>query len=131
MRSQLTGRTLRRLLAADGYLEFNLPGRAITELQKTGEAGPLEGPRQLLWGVALNQNSQPEAAIKHLEKAARLLPPSARCCAWKELESAYLQVGSHDLAELASKLAGNTEFDQRPVLQQTSTGVEFSAALQR
>jgi len=40
-------------------------------------------------------------------------------------------VGSHDLAELASKLAGNTEFDQRPVLQQTSTGVEFSAALQR
>lgn len=129
MRTQLTTVSLRRLLAADGYLQFQLPHRAIAELEKTGPAGPLEGPRQLLWGIALNQSDHAMQAIPHLEQAARLLPPTARCCAWHELEYAYREVGSEELAELAHTLAGEHSIDIRPQLLQTPYRADLSGNL--
>ena len=59
MRSTITPKTIRRLVAADGYLELNMPERAITELHKVDDAGALEGPRQLLLGLAHKRAGDP------------------------------------------------------------------------
>ena len=55
MRIQMTPKTVRRILSADGYLDLGMPERAIEELDRIEDAGPLEGPVQLLHGIALKQ----------------------------------------------------------------------------
>lgn len=110
MRIQMTPKTVRRLLSADGYLDLGMPERAVEELQKIEDAGPLEGPVQLMHGIALKQVSNHRDAITHLEKAARIMPSPIRRFAWRELVDAYRAVGSEDLAEMAQKLGGDGEF---------------------
>ncbi len=116
MRSQLAPKTVRRLLSADGYLDLNMPERAVAELEKIQEAGPLDGPRHLLHGIALKQLQNHREAISHLEKAARLMPSPVRRFAWKELADSYKAVGSDDLSELATKLAGDCDLQLRIAL---------------
>ena len=43
MRIQMTPKTVRRILSADGYLDLGMPERAVEELDKIEDAGPLEG----------------------------------------------------------------------------------------
>ena len=74
MRIQMTPKTVRRLLSADGYLDLGMPERAIEELEKIADAGPLEGPTKLMYGIALKQIGNFSNAITQLEKAARLMP---------------------------------------------------------
>jgi len=111
MRSQITPKTVRRLVAADGYMALNMPHRAVEELEKVDNAGPLEGPRRLLLGLALKRNGESESAIAHLEKAARLMPSPARRFAWSELASCYRCCGSEEMAELAENLGGDQEYE--------------------
>jgi hypothetical protein len=113
MRIQITPKTVRRLLSADGYLDLGMPRQAIQELGLIQDAGVLEGPRELLFGIALKQVGDNPAAIHHLEKAARLMPSPIRRFAWRELEGAYRAVGSEELAGLAHKLAGDGKFELR------------------
>ena len=110
MRVQMTPKTVRRLLSADGYLDLGMPERAVAELEKIEDAGPLEGPRQLLHGIALKQTQNHRDAINHLERAARIMPSPIRRFAWRELVDAYRAVGSEDLATMAEKLGGDGEF---------------------
>ena len=105
MRIQMTPKTVRRILSADGYLDLGMPERAIEELDRIEDAGPLEGPVQLLHGIALKQTQNHRDAITHLEKAARI-----RRFAWRELVDAYRAVGSDALADMAQKLGGDGEF---------------------
>ena len=116
MRSQLAPKTVRRLLSADGYLDLNMPERAVAELEKIQEAGQLDGPRHLLHGIDLKQLDNHRDAISHLEKAARLIPSPVRRFAWKELADSYKAVGSEDLSELATKLAGDCDLQLRIAL---------------
>ena len=116
MRSSITPKTIRRLVAADGYMELNMPDRAVTELRKVDDAGPLEGPRQLLMGLALKRAGELESAIPHLEQAARKMPSAARRFAWSELVSCYRSVGSQDMADLAETLGGDREYELRTAL---------------
>ena len=116
MRSQVTPKTLRRLVAADGYMALNMPERAFSELEKVQDAGPLEGPRRLLMGLALKRTSELEDAIPHLETAARLMPSPARRFAWSELVSCYRCSGSDELADLAETLGGDREYELRIAL---------------
>ena len=74
MRIQMTPKTVRRLLSADGYLDLGMPEQAVQELEKIADAGPLEGPAQLLHGIALKQTTNFRDAITHLERAARIMP---------------------------------------------------------
>ena len=104
MRSQITPRSVRRLLAADGYMDLNMPDRAIAELEKVQHAGVLEGPRQLMLGIALKQRGDLDEAIPHLEFAARNMPKPVRRFAWQELTECYRAVDSFELAELAESL---------------------------
>jgi predicted Zn-dependent protease len=110
MRIQMTPKTVRRILSADGYLDLGMPERAIEELDRIEDAGPLEGPVQLLHGIALKQTQNHRDAITHLEKAARIMPSPIRQFAWRELVDAYRAVGSDALADMAQKLGGDGEF---------------------
>lgn len=116
MRTTLTPKTVRRLLAADGFLDLNLPADAISELHRITDAGPLEGPRQLLLGIALKADGQTENAILSLERAARIMPAPLRRFAWRELVECYRAVGSEELAELAAKLGGTDDLQLRIAL---------------
>ncbi len=116
MRIQMTPKTVRRLLSADGYLDLGMPDRAIEELEKITNAGPLEGPTQLMHGIALKQVGNFTDAITHLEKAARIMPSPIRPFAWRELVDAYRAVGSMQLAETAKKLGGDGEFQLKIAL---------------
>ena len=132
MRSQITPKTVRRLVAADGYMELNMPQRAVAELQKIDNAGPLEGPRCLLLGLALKRSGDMEAAISPLENAARLMPSPVRRFAWSELAACYRHVGSQDLADLAENLGGNQGFELRialPSAELTISSTEESPEL--
>jgi len=97
MRTTLTPKTVRRLLAADGFLDLNLPAEAISELHRISDAGPLEGPRQLLLGIALKADGRTVDAIRSLERAARIMPAPIRRFAWRELELAGKLGGTDDL----------------------------------
>ncbi len=110
MRIQMTPKTVRRILSADGYLDLGMPERAIEELDRIEDAGPLEGPVQLLHGIALKQTQNHRDAITHLEKAARIMPSPIRRFAWRELVDAYRAVGNDTLADMAQKLGGEGEF---------------------
>ena len=116
MRIQMTPKTVRRLLSADGYIDLGMPERAIEELEKITDAGPLEGPTQLMHGIALKQVGNFTDAITHLEKAARIMPSPIRRFVWRELVDAYRAVGSMQLAETAQKLGGDGEFQLKIAL---------------
>jgi predicted Zn-dependent protease len=116
MRIQMTPKTVRRLLSADGYIDLGMPEKAIEELEKITDAGPLEGPTQLMHGIALKQVGNFTDAITHLEKAARIMPTPIRRFAWRELVDAYRAVGSMKLAEMAQKLGGDGEFQLKIAL---------------
>ncbi len=119
-------KTVRRLLSADGYLDLGMPTQAARELDKITDAGPLEGPRQLLLGIALKQSQNHSLAIQHLEKAARIMPSPIRRFAWKELVEAYRAVGSEELAELAEKLAGDGEYQLKITLPLAEKTVDIA-----
>lgn len=126
MRVQMAPKTVRRLLSADGYLDLGMPTQAARELDKITDAGPLEGPRQLLLGIALKQSQNHSLAIQHLEKAARIMPSPIRRFAWKELVEAYRAVGSEELAELAEKLAGDGEYQLKITLPLAEKTVDIA-----
>lgn len=126
MRVQMAPKTVRRLLSADGYLDLGMPTQAARELDKITDAGPLEGPRQLLLGIALKQSQDHSLAIQHLEKAARIMPSPIRRFAWKELVEAYRAVGSEELAELAEKLAGDGEYQLKITLPLAEKTVDIA-----
>lgn len=116
MRSQITPKSIRRLVAADGYLALNMPERAIAELEKVQDLGPLEGARRLLLGLAWKRSGEQQSAIPHLEQAARLMPSPIRRFAWSELASCYRTAGNDELADLAETLGGDRDFELRIAL---------------
>lgn len=132
MRSAVAPKSIRRLVAADGYLELNMPQRALDELYKIDDAGPLEGPRRMLLGIAHKHLGENTEAIPHLEAAARVMPKPARRFAWSELTTCYRAVGSDDLADLAENLGGPNDFELRialPMAELTITSTESQAEL--
>lgn len=125
MRIQMTPKTVRRLLSADGYMDLGMPQRAIDELEKISDAGPLEGPTQLMHGIALKQIGNFTEAVSRLEKAARIMPTPIRRFAWRELVDAYRAVGSMKLAEMADKLGGSGEFQLKIALPFADTTLDI------
>lgn len=90
---------VRRLAAAEGYLELGLPTYALSELgQIVGDAGPFEGIAQLLKGEALQAEQRFAEAIPALNRAAELFPKPFNQRAWLGLSYCYRKQGDDLLA---------------------------------
>lgn len=109
MRANVSPRTIRNIVAADGYIDLNMPEHALTELEAIDDAGFYEAPRQFLIGRALKMLDRLEEAIRPLEEAARRMPSPYRKLAWAELTECYRHLGSEELAQIAQSLAGSAE----------------------
>ncbi|MFM7059109.1 MAG: hypothetical protein ACKO2P_19535 [Planctomycetota bacterium] len=126
MRTQMTPRAVRRLLAADGYLDLGLADRAAAELENIPAAGPLEGPRLLMLGMAKKQLGDFHGAIGDLEKAARMMPRPTRRFVWRELVEAYHAVGAHELSAMAQELGGDAELQLTIHLPQATGDLQLT-----
>ena len=109
MRANVSPKTIRGIVAADGYIDLNMPGHALEELEGMEDAGLYEAPRQFLIGCALKMLDRLEDAIRPLEEAARRMPSPYRKLAWAELEECYRYLGSDELAQIANSLAGSAK----------------------
>lgn len=98
-------RIVKRLAAAEGYLELGLPNYALTELDVVKEAGPFEAISQLLRGEALQAEERFSEAIPAFNRAAELVPAPFNQRALLGLSRCYRAEGQEDLAAQAEKAA--------------------------
>ncbi len=96
---------VKRLAAAEGYLELGLPEYALTELDTVKEAGPFEAISQLLRGEALQAEERFSEAIPALNKAAELVPAPFNQRALLGLSRCYRAEGNETLAVEAEQAA--------------------------
>lgn len=100
-----TQRTLRRLIAAEGYLELGLPRNALEELDAIEDAGPLAPPMHYMRGEALRAEQKYEDAIQPLQTAAKLIPAPHNKQAWLALSDCLRHRGQEAMADAAESLA--------------------------
>lgn len=105
-------RIARRLLAADGYLDLDLPLYALQELDRIPEPGAFLPSICYLRGVALKTLGRTAEAIPFLEDAARLIPVPLCRFAWKSLSECYAAEGDVSMAELARMVSQSEDLDE-------------------
>jgi tetratricopeptide (TPR) repeat protein len=98
-------RIVKRLAAAEGYLELGMPSYALTELNVVKEAGPFEAISQLLRGEALQAEERFSEAIPAFNRAAELVPEPFNQRALLGLSRCYRAEGQEDLANEAEQAA--------------------------
>ncbi len=103
--TQNTQKTVRRLFAAEGFLELQLPLRAINELDQLKDAGVLEPYVSFLRGQALRRLKRYEEAINPLHEAARTIPAPWNQLAWRDLGDCFRHEGFQELAEIVEMFA--------------------------
>ncbi len=108
-------RAVRRLEAAEGYLELQLPARALEELAAIEEPGPFEASISLLQGEALKGQERYDDAIAALQKAAQMIPAPHNRRAWKSLGECYRLDGREELAQLVDTFASAPEMPPRVI----------------
>ncbi|MEM7813016.1 MAG: hypothetical protein AAF532_16180 [Planctomycetota bacterium] len=96
---------VRRLTAADGYLELDMTDAALRELAAIEDAGHYGAAVDLLTGRVLMARGQYEAAVIPLREAAEALPTPFDRCVWAELEVCFRAGGEHVLADVAAEFA--------------------------
>jgi tetratricopeptide (TPR) repeat protein len=102
-------RTIRLLQRAEGYLELQLPGRAIAELDSIADPGPFEPAAALLRGEALKSQARYTEALVPLKQAATMIPAPLNKRAWRSLSECYRQTGRDELAEIADLVVNAEE----------------------
>ena|GEM_PF-921972 len=98
-------RIVKRLAAAEGYLELGMPTYALGELDRVTEAGPFEAISQLLRGEALQAEQRFSEAIPALNRAAELVPAPFNQRALLGLSRCYRAEGQDALAAEAEQAA--------------------------
>ncbi len=101
MDAKTVSKTIRRLQTAEGYLELNLPGRALTELSSIQDQGPFEAAIALLQGEALKTQERYDEALVPLKRAATMIPSPLNKRAWRSISECYRNSGRDELAEIA------------------------------
>jgi tetratricopeptide (TPR) repeat protein len=109
MDANLVPKTIRRLQTAEGYLELNLPARALAELNAIEDQGPFEAAIALLRGEALKIQARYSEALVPLKRAATLIPSPLNKRAWRSLSECYRQSGRQELAEVADLVVNAEE----------------------
>jgi len=105
----LVSKTIRRLQTAEGYLELNLPERALAELNNIEDQGPFEAAIALLEGEALKIEERYDEAVVSLKRAAAMIPAPLNKRAWRSLAECYRQSGRLELAEVADLVVNAEE----------------------
>jgi tetratricopeptide (TPR) repeat protein len=101
MDANLTAKTVRQLQRAEGYIELQLPDRALAELDEIRNADSFEAAIALLKGEALIIQKRFDEAAVLLKRAATMIPSPLNKRAWKSLSECYRQSGREEMAELA------------------------------
>ena len=96
----LDAKAVRRLMAADGYLQLGLPAAALAELDRVENAGPLESARDYLAGQALMADDRHEDALGPLQRAAEAIPAPWNRAAYECLSECFRATGHDELAEV-------------------------------
>jgi tetratricopeptide (TPR) repeat protein len=102
---QINVRVIRKLTAADGYLELGMPTHAMGELEAIRDAGPLQPAVEFMTGLALKDQHRYEDAIEPLQKAAVEIPAPHNRDAWLSLGECYRMSGLPELAAVAELFA--------------------------
>ncbi len=102
---EIDAKIVRKLTAADGYLELNMPGQALAELAGIGDAGPLRPAVEFMTGLALKDQHRFEEAIEPLQRAASTIPAPHNRDAWVSLGECFRESGRGDLADVAELFA--------------------------
>jgi len=105
-------RVVKRLAAAEGYLEIGLPTYALSELNRVREAGPFEPIVQLFRGEALQAQEKFADAIAPLNRAAEMFPAPFNQRALMALSNCYRHEGQDRLADEA--IAAAIPADAKP-----------------
>lgn len=97
---KISPRVVRRISAAEGYLDLDLPERAMRELEQISEPGPYEPTVEYMKGEALIAQRRFSEAIAPLKRAVQLIPPPHNREAWKSLGECYRLRGDEELADM-------------------------------
>lgn len=100
-----TQKNLRRLIAAEGYLELELPQRAIRVLDEIENAGDLSPFVNYLRGQAYRSMEDFGPAIDCLQEAAGGIPAPFSRRVWEDLGDCFRREGFEELAEIAEMFA--------------------------
>ena len=110
--------TVRRLAAAEGYLELQMPSYALAELSCVADAGPFEPIAQLFRGEALQAQEKYAEAIEPLNQAAQLFPNPFNKRAFMALSNCYRHEGQEKLADEAAAAAAPPDAGSGPTALQ-------------
>ncbi len=105
MSAELSLNAMRRLTAAEGFLELEMPEHALGELDQIDNAGPFDAVVDLLRGNALKAQHRFDDAIEPLQRAARTIPAPHNRDAWLSLGECFRQGGQTVLAEVVEMFA--------------------------
>lgn len=97
---KISPRVVRHISAAEGYLDLDLPERALRELETITEPGPYEPTVEYMKGEALIAQRRFSEAIGPLKRAVQLIPPPHNQEAWKSLGECYRLRGDEELADM-------------------------------
>ncbi len=90
---------VRRLAAAEGYLELGLPNYALAELNTVTDPGPFAPIAELFRGEALQAQEKYADAIEPLNRAAQMFPAPFNQRALLALSNCYRHDGQIQLAD--------------------------------
>lgn len=115
MTANAAQKTFRRLMAAEGYLQLDLPAYALDELDAIEDAGPFEPPMHFMRGEALRAQERYEDAIGPLQQAAKMIPAPHNKHAWLALSDCLRRGGQDMMADVAETFANSPPL-VKPVL---------------
>ena len=124
-------KTVRRLIAAEGYLELGMPVQALRELDKVTDPGSLTASFSYLRGESLKRIGRYTDAIEPLQYAADLLPIPHSQLPWKSLVACYRESGQNDLAENAEQTANEIASEAKVHLRFEPLGEQFQPTVEQ
>ena len=105
MSTKIHSRVVRRISAAEGYLDLDMPERAMRELEAITDPGAYEPTVEYMKGEALIAQRKFSEAIGPLKRAVQLIPPPHNRDAWKSLGECYRLRGDEELADVIELFA--------------------------
>ncbi len=123
MTPQDAQRVVRRLAAAEGYLELGMAARAIVEIESVKSSGPFEAIAELLRGEALKSQDRFDEAIPALNRAAELFPEPFNQRALLGLSQCYRQRGDIALADETAAAANTPDQPEGAILDLLMTPI--------